>query len=352
MITAPGAPAEPVDAIERGLPGVLLEYGYVASDVERIERLPMRIKNLNYRVRAGGREWVVKCHDSPIAASRLALPQRFELALSDAGYPVAEIRRTTSGRTVVERDGRAFTLHAWVDGQQLSLDTRDEHLARHPRLVEDLGAAVGGLHRVGAALAAGDDASSVDTASLLQGPRRTTRSIRQGRPPALFKASRLRLRAEKTPFDVWILRTLPGLYREARELADARLTDRLRASDVVLAHNDLNWENLVFGPSLGLAAVLDFDNVTWLPRELEVGAAAAVLVGPDPARLNRFLGAYEAASGARADPHPVNIGMHWKCTRSMLWSIDSYLSGRVARPEVVERWCRHLHDCLGQLPAL
>ena len=72
-------------------------------------------------------------------------------------------------------------------------------------------------------------------------------------------------------------------------------------SDIVLAHNDLNWENLVLGDDLEVLAVLDFDNACLLPRALDLGAAAVVLVGSDERRLDDFLQAYADAAGREVD---------------------------------------------------
>lgn len=330
-------------AVGQTLPRVLAEYGFGAEQIEQIEQLPQRVKNVNFRVRAAGREWILKCH-TPAAAKNLGFSHQLELLLAESGFPVAALQRSRSADTLVRHGETCFTLHSWVRGRQFSIDQRDREIAEHPGLVPELGRAVGELHRIGQPLV-GQAPGRVEPGWLLGGPRRTVTSIRRGRPPQLFKALRLRLRPAKSEFDRWILDRLPELYRQADALAATTLTEQ-DATDLVVAHNDLNWENLIFGPEQELLAVLDFDNAAVLPRALDVGAAAAVLVGGSSSGMDEFLAAYALASGREVDRELVELGMRWKCMRSILWSIDSYLSGRVAEPTLVETWCRHLGECL------
>lgn len=328
--------------IEQLAPQVLSDYGFVAGQIEYIQRLPQRVKNVNFRVRAGEQDWVLKCH-TPAAAKRLEFPHELELSLAASGYPVAQLQRSRFGDTLVERDGVFFTLHTWVDGRQVAISGRDQAIAERPALTRELGEALGTLHRLGEPWVS-QAPERPTTEWLLAGPSRTVTSIRRGRPPHLFKALRLRLRADKSEFDRWILERLPGLYRHAGALAESTIPHR--ADDLVVAHNDLNWENLIFAPSLQLLAVLDFDNATVLPRVLDLGAAAAVLAGGSTIRLDEFLTGYAKGCGEPVDRELAELGMRWKCVRSMLWSIDAYLSGRVADPALVATWCRHLDECL------
>lgn len=336
-------------SVDRAAQFALRQFGYAPSDVESMDRLPQGIKNLNYRVRAGGQEWVLKCHQAAGAAGRLAFSHRLELTLANAGFPVAELQRLESGDTFAKTEAGIFTLHAWVRGQQISIDARDLAHDQHPGLAGELGSMLGLLHRCGAD-ALGEPVAMVDVAALLAGPSRTVASIRHGRPHRFRKT--LRLRTSKAEFDRWILRNLAGLYRDAANLSSPRAASLIDPADGVLAHNDLNWENLIFDQELDVAAVLDFDNACLMPRALDVGAAAVVLVGADVARLDRFLAGYSAEAGEQVSRAAVLVGMRWKCARSLLWSIDSYLSGRVADTELVATWCRHLHDCLRALPPI
>ncbi|BAK37896.1 hypothetical protein MLP_48820 [Microlunatus phosphovorus NM-1] len=318
-------------------------YGFNAADAD-IERLVQRIKNVNFRIRLGQQDWILKCH-RPGSVKNLGFSQGLEELLVNAGFPVAKLQISQNGQALVQHGEMFFTLHDWVPGQQITIDQRDKTLERHPDLTQELGAALGRLHRLGEPLLTSASAP-IDGRWLLTGPRRTVTSIRRGRPPQVFKAARLRVRPRKSEFDQWILSELPRLYRVANRLADETSVALLDSDDVVVAHNDLNWENLIFGPTFRLRALLDFDNATPLPRALDVGAAVAVLVGSATARIDQFLASYASESGHHVDRDLVTLGMRWKCARSMLWSIDSYLSGRIADSRMVANWCRHLDDCL------
>lgn len=318
-------------------------YGFNAEAAD-IERLAQRIKNMNFRIRVGQQDWILKCHRVG-AAKSLGFSQQFEVLLAAAGFPVARLRTSRDGQTLVQHREMLFTLHDWVPGQQITIDQRDSALEQHPSLTSELGDALGKLHRLGEPLLT-SALTSADAYWLLAGPRRTVTSIRRGRPPQIFKGARLRVRPRKSEFDQWILDSLPRLYRTASQLADRAVAAQLAPNDIIVAHNDLNWENLIFDPTFRLAALLDFDNTTTLPRALDVGAAAAVLIGSATGRIDQFLASYTSASGCHVDRDLVLLGMRWKCVRSMLWSIDSYLSGRVADSRLVENWCHHLNECL------
>ena len=340
-------PAATVTALDDAAVVALEGLGFGAAEVERMERLPQGVKNINYRVRAGGRDWVLKCHVASDAAERLVATHRLESRLDEAGLPVARLHRTRAGDSFVTTDAGVFTLHGWVEGRQVSIAELDAVHSDRPTLARELGRLLGDLHRVGLdALEPPTESVAVDR--LLSGPRRTRASIRHG-PPRRFRKT-ARLRRSGHAFDHWVLTNLPDLFRDAGRLASPRAVAVFDTADVVLAHNDVNWENVVLGQDLGVVGLLDFDNAAPLPRALDVGAAAAVLVGADEGRLDRFLAAYELASGASLDRAAVHLAMRWKCVRSILWSVDAYVSGRVADTEMVAVWCRHLGACWSELP--
>lgn len=327
----------------------LVGYGIGPSDIECLEPLPRGIKNLNHRVRAGGEDWVLKRHPGSVDAARLAVTHAFEARLATAGLPVARIRPPSAGGTVVTIPAGVYTMHSWVHGRHIGIDQREQAHAEHPQLARRLGALVGQLHREGLPSDHTGAGAALSVEALLAGPGRTMASIQHGRPHRFRKVARLR-RRPRNSLDDWALEHLPDLARHARALSSSALARAVDGSDIVLAHNDLNWENLVLGDDLEVLAVLDFDNACLLPRALDLGAAAVVLVGSDERRLDDFLQAYADAAGREVDCAAVLIGMRWKSVRSMLWSIDSYASGRTADPGMVEVWCRHLHACLTGLP--
>lgn len=333
--------------VHRAAVAALEEFG--CHDVASIERLPQGVKNLTYRVHADGEDWVLKCHRQPGAKEQLASSQRLELACSEAGLPVPSPRRGRAGEMHVKIPAGLFTMQPWVAGQQISIDQRDDAHARHPDLARRLGALLGELHRIGSRQ---PKVVRFTTHELLAAPQRIVKNIRFGRPYRFRKTLRLRLHAGRTDFGSWILEHLPGLYREAAALAEPLVAPRIDSSDLVFAHNDLNWENFIFDEEFQVVALLDFDNASAIPRTLEVGSAAAVLLGADRERLEEFLTAYTDVAGCEVDPAAVEIAMRWKCVRSILWSVDAHLSGRVGNPEMIATWCQHLHECLAALGPL
>lgn len=333
---------------EAQIDAVLTAFGFAPSEVEQVEAMPQGIKNRNFRVRAQGREWVLKHHPAA-AAARLRDSHRFEVLLAAAGFPVARLLLPAPGGTFVQTETGVFDLHEWVHGRQFSIEERSVMHAEHPDLAAGLGSVLGDLHREGRQ-ALGDVAGPVAVAELLSAPYRGVAGIRRGRSRRFQVTAKLR-RRPRTDLDAWFLDVLPDIVRQAKLLTSPRLAAHVDPGDAILAHNDVNWENLVFGRSLEVLAVLDFDNARALPRALEVGATAVVLVGADEARLERFTKSYALSAGVLPDPTAVRLGMQWKCVRSLLWSLDAYARGRVADMTMLETWCRHLDADLRELTA-
>lgn len=337
-----------MSVVDRAAREAVREFGFADVAVTAFEQLPRGIRNLNYRVRAEADDWVLKCHQGAGMAARRAATHDLELALDEAGVPVAKLRRTRSGSTLVSTDAGVFTMHAWVDGQQISIAERDSTHLHQPHLAAELGTVVGMMHRESGTTHTGG--SALTARELVEGPRRSVASIQHGPPHRFRKVRRLRLRSARSDFDEWILASLPGLYRGAAALASSGIWSGLAQEDAVLDHHDVNWENVVFDPGFSVLAVLDFDNACVVPRGLAVGGAAAVLVGPDEGRLDEFVAAYSQVVDVAPDPWAVNVGMHLKCLQSTLRSVDAYLSGRVMDTSMVEPWCRHLEACRLALP--
>ena len=145
-----------------------------------------------------------------------------------------------------------------------------------------------------------------------------------------------------------MLQVLPGVARRADDLAETTIAHRVRPSELGLIHNDLTWENLILDEEFRVRAVIDFDNVTRAPWVLEVGAAAVVLAGTDPHKVEAFVTAYEEASGRGLDRDLVRLGMEVKCLRSITTSFVAHLGGH-ADPGLLAPWCRDLHASLRAL---
>ncbi|WP_191280114.1 phosphotransferase enzyme family protein [Nocardioides flavus (ex Wang et al. 2016)] len=317
--------------------------------MQHIEPLPRGIKNLNFRVRVGDAEWVLKRHPAA-ARARLSDSHRFEVRLAESGFPVAPLRRAASGATVVETREGVFDLHSWVSGRQFSIADRGAMHAEHPDLASRLGSVMGDLHREGQQALDGVP-GLVPATALPTTPYPAIATVRRGLFQRLQASAKL-LRRRRTPLDAWFEQILPDIVHRAESCTLPQVAARVDPADAILAHNDVNWENLVFGPSLEVLAVLDFDNARTLPRALEIGAAAVVLIGTDAARFERFMESYARTARTRPDPRAVRLGMELKCVRSILWSIDAHARGRVADGTMLETWCRHLEADLRVLTAM
>lgn len=329
---------------------VLQEFGFAGSAVESLEQMVGPGKGASVRVRAGGKDWVLKRHP-PSGSARLGLAHRLEGHLAEHGFPVARIRTTPADETIVHDGVGFYTLHEWVHGRQVTIADRDEVLAAHPGLLTELADTVATLHDLGAQLASPDagTVTPADPNALLGAPADAVRRLRRPTRRLVSTWQALRLRSGKNAFDTWILDALPDVVAAARQLAATRDVAWGGPSQITILHNDINWENLIFDPDLHLAALLDFDNLTWGPRVLEVGSAAVVLAGTAPPRVEEFVTAYEDRTGMALDRAAVRTAMTLKCTRSILYSVTTYLRGAVREPDRQEVWCAYLLDSLRQL---
>lgn len=330
---------------------ILDRFGLAASSVESVTELLVGTGSQNLRVRATDGDWVLKRYGAGVDLGRLRRAHRWEHRLEEAGFPVAPLRRTASGSTVVAHGDEHYVMHAWVDGQHLTIADRDDLLERQPELATDLGSMLGTLHRIsreGEPDVLEEPAGDPD--HLLQAPRHTLRSLRRPRlrPPFVSRWQALRLRRRKSAFDRWILQVVPDVAAHARGLARRSIATAVGPTDIGLVHHDLNWENLVLDESLRPRALLDFDNSTLAPWVLEVGAAAVVLAGTRPEDLDRFLAGYRQASPVPVDLGLVRVAMELKCVQSILNSVVIYLDGDT---DLTLRgpWCRHLYASLTAL---
>ena len=310
-----------------------------------MEPLPQGIKNLNYRVRAGGQEWVLKCHPGCWRRGRLAFSHRLELRLANAGLP-SRRSCTTSQAARSRRYRRASSrCTAWVRGQQIAIDPRDLAHDQHPRWpaagFDARSATSGGAdlrpHGAGAML-------SVD--ALLPVPGGLWRA--SGTVARTGSARSLRLRLPRPSLDKWILAHLAGLYRHALPCPPPP-SPAGRRLDIVLAHNDLNWENLVFGDELDVLP----SSTSTTPASCHVRSTSGRRLSSwsdrmyggstTSCRLRRGCrGAGRLCGGAVRDAVEVS---------ALLALVDRLLPERTCcRPGLVAAWCSHLHACLTRLP--
>ncbi|QDO87436.1 aminoglycoside phosphotransferase family protein [Ornithinimicrobium ciconiae] len=323
----------------------------IESSIESMEPLVRGTNHASVRLRVDGRGWVLKSLTDG-QASRIGLARAVEVELEKSGFPVAPVRLTATGRALVAHEGRHYTLHEWVDGQQRAIADRDAVLAENPAFLREAGRDLGSLHQIAnSADLAGLDAPATTGEMLLRGPHHAVRRIRRPRrqPPLLSSWHMLRLKREKTDFDQWIIRQFGGVATFAARLRDRSLGNPIDRSDNVVIHNDINWENLILDERLQLRALLDFDNVTRAPRVVEVGAAAVVLAGAERGRVAEFVAAYEEETRRSVDWAALELAMSMKCVQSILNSITTHLKGHRQETALLESWCRDLHSSLQQL---
>lgn len=330
------------------LPDVLAHFGIPLGSWEVLGPLVAGTgRHRGFRVRAEGREWAVKRHSSGATVERLASTHALELRLADNGFPVAPLRRTRDGETLVREGSAWYSLHGWAEGQQVSIADRDVTIGDHPDLVGDLARLIAALHQASGPGTDGGDVVNPDR--LLELPRGMLHEIRRPRRHLLSRWQALRLKPSKSEFDRWILHVLPELAERADRLSRQSITPGVGGSDILLIHNDVNWENLIFDERFRVRALLDFDNAVPAPRALEVGACAVVLVGSDPVRVEMFVSAYEAASGVPLDRELVGLAMELKCVRSVLASVLAHLGHGTDIAEL-RTWSHHLYESLQALP--
>ena len=298
------------------------------------------------RLRSDGREWALKEYSTSSALERLAMAHTLEARLAAAGFPVAALHTGPAGETIVGVGAASYSMHEWVDGQHLSIVDRDVLTEARPHLVRELGGLIATLHAISSQIPF--DGPPTDPDRLLTGSRAALRQIRWSRRRWLSRWQRLRLKSGKSDFDRWVLDVLPEVARRADDLATTSIASRVEPSEVGLIHNDINWENLVLDKEFRVEAVIDFDNVTRAPWVLEVGAAAVVLAGAAPHKVEEFVSAYEDVAGRRLDRDLVRLGMKMKCVRSITTSIVAHLDGR-ADPRRLAPWCRDLQASLRAL---
>lgn len=323
---------------------VLNEFGLSESLFEWMRPLSRGTKGASARVRANGSDWVLKSHTPTQANSRIVVAHHLELLLAEAAFPVAPLQRTTTGCTLVGDDSAQYSLHGWVHGQHATISARDRVIARRPGFVREIATALATMHKVALSLEPSTPTFPIATVEdRLEGPARTLRKLQKPRALGLSPWHRLHLKPRKTAFDRWIIVSFPRIAQEADAVAQSSLDRTFQGSQIIIVHNDINWENLVFDEQFRLRALLDFDNVTWAPREVEVGAAAVVLAGAEPRRVDEFVTAYQEAAGVSIDQEALALGMRLKCTQSLTHSIARYLTDRTVDTVLLEPWCRSLY---------
>ncbi len=244
--------------------------GYGVGPVEAVAPIPQGIENTNYRVRAGGRDWVVTLYEDaePAAvAADLALTR----ALADRGVPVPAPVQGPAG-PVGTLEGRPASVVPFVAGEvRLEPDEAD---------LEALGGAVAAFHLAGRGVPAPGPAAH-------QGP---------------VLVARARELADLLRSDD------PDLARLLAAEADHQAGVPEAALPGGVVHGDLFLDNVLFAPARPeVVALLDFHMAGPGPWLFDV---AVVLVdgawtgqGIDGGRARAFLRGYRAVRKLSGDEY-------------------------------------------------
>lgn len=279
------------------LTAVLAEaYGLSHVTLRQIQDGPRLI----HRVDADSGRYVVKSYrpeDGRLDA----------LARSDAGNARAMARGLPTPPIMPNRDGRRATdggdlhhvLYRHVEGHHHSATTFTPRAAAH------LGAAIGRLEQAFADFDPGDLPPDhpwpKDTDEAIARLTATLRAAEAGTDPASRKtASALRSRID----------ALEGLADELRAVADLPLQ---------WVHGDCNPDNVLFTADDAVAAILDFDNLSRLPRGFDfMYALNQSFRAPDACARSALHAYLDLARPTRAEvaTHPI---MWMYCDMQIVW---------------------------------
>lgn len=331
---------------------ILANYAFYPGKLDAFEEIPQRLTNLNARFRIGDRQWVIKRYTERNAPQRLALSHEVQRYLAEQHFPVAALEITRNGTTLVQHGDDYYSVHAWVSGRHVNgLRLHQQKQAPEDAIVQEIARTLGHYHRLmtGRFLPEEDAARTEAASKALRQPAAIAERIRQKKRQQPLWNLKQKFRFNKSPLEQWLQSSLEGFLQQAEQLAVNRQIEPAAMDDLIVAHNDINWENLIFDDAGTLRAIIDFDNVAILPRQFEVGAACIVVAGPRRAQRQLFLEAYEQASGLTVTPAALQAGMQIKCLRSLLWSAWSNMHGNVADNELLADWCYYLADCLADI---
>lgn len=338
---------------ESTLKAILSHYDFYSGKIDQFEVVPQRLTNLNARFRIDEKQRVIKRYNDRNTPQRLALSHQVQQFLTAHQFPVARLEQTHSSATLVEHGEHYYSVHEWVSGQHI--DGINLHAQGKPPaddIIREVAKGLGHYHRLMQGQFLAQERMDHDTVSAaLRQPANIAVRIGQKRRREPLRTLQQKLRLHKTPLEKWLQNALDPLMRQAEQLANIDPASSPAMHELIVAHNDINWENLIFDDAARLRAIIDFDNAAILPRLFEVGAAAIVIAGTHRRQRELFLDAYRQASGLDTEPSALATGMKIKCLRSMLWSALSYMQGTVADSEMLAEWCFYLDACLQDINA-
>ncbi len=267
------------------------------------------VSNRNYRIETGDGSLFLKCHRSSRTPDRLAREQAALTWAGERGVPVAAPLPSPAGETLVEHEGRWWSLYPWLDGrtyQRGSIGLDEASL---------LGELQGRLHRVlsehpvdglppNSELSWDTNASLADLA--LVAPEVEARGTDQERR--------------------WVRR-----QRELLESGAARPSESFELP-VQATHGDYHERNVMLSHEGDVLAVVDWERFCAQPAVFEVlRGVSFMLLLYDEAVLSAYLGGYRREAMLReADVLPA-IEAWWQSAMHNTWALrDFFLAGNAA----------------------
>ena len=303
---------------------VLQHYAFFQGEVESFKVIPVRLQNQNAKVRVAGVDYVLKCYESARLPKNIALSHELQHKLCAAGFPVAKLELLKNGESLWGEGDYAYSVHQWVNGQHYEFLTPDSAVPE--LLVDEVATCLAHLHAL--------VVQELPYSGVVTSSRMVQDELGQSTLAKSRHLWRLRLRWSKSALERRALVAWPVMAK----LADRIVYDNEDFGEILLAHNDINWQNVVFDASGKLKALIDFDNIRYVPRALEVGYAALVLVGADEAKLSRFVATYTEQSGQKVDINAVRLAMRIRCLRSFGWAFQAILNRRIGDEKVLLTW--------------
>ncbi|WP_321371045.1 phosphotransferase [uncultured Desulfuromusa sp.] len=326
---------------------ILNNYLFYSGSVDSFQKIPQGLYNNNYRIKIGKLSWVIKFYPSSANNSRTKLSHQLQSTLYDNGFPLAKLETTKDQSFFVEKDDSFYTVHQWVEGKHLSPLT-DSNLITNAAVTQ-IACSLAKMHRIvsSTSFVPPDEINAIHWERLFSKSIEQCSSLMHRRSWHFSRFNSLKLKWRKSNFDGWIIDRLPFFLEIAKKLNDEIFHEDVFVNgNEIPIHNDINWENIIFDSTGDLLAYIDFDNSIYADRLYEVGAAAIVISGSDELKLKVFIEAYNDAFGEVCSDRVIYAAMVIKCLNSILFSINSYLKGKIKNYQMLESWCLYLEKSL------
>ena len=284
----------------------LRHFGLTAISVPTL--VADSVSNENFRVDTAKGPVFLKLHKSNRTPERLRREQAIIAWAGERGLPVAAPLAATDGSTLVELDGRWWSLYPWIDGGTYQRGAIDVDKAR------ELGAIQGMLHRV---LAEYPAEGLGPNSELLWDTATSLRDLEAVWPGVESRGTEQERR--------WVRR-----QRELLESGAARASSEFDLPRQP-THGDFHERNVMLRADGGVAAIVDWERVCLQPAVFEVLRAVSFMLLLEEPLLSAYLRGYGSeARLAEADVLPA-VEAWWQSAMHNTWALrDAFLAGNEA----------------------